>query len=389
MTKIGIDKLGLYTPGQYMDLVDLAKERGVDPNKYTIGIGQNKMAVPGPTQDAVTMGANAANQILDEADKQDISLLILGTESGVDASKAGSLYIQNLLELNPWMRAIEIKEACYGATAGLRMAQDFIAAHPGKKALVIASDIARYGLGTAGEVTQGAGAIAMLITENPRIIALDPDGAYMSESIQDFWRPTYSDTAFARGHYSTEQYIRFFDETWAKYKEITHKNLNDFKAFCFHLPYTKMGLKAFKTVLPEVDVDHQEALLHEFDYSTWYSRQIGNIYTGSVYLSLLSLLENSEDLKAGDQIGIFSYGSGAVGEIFAGELQPGFEQQLHATENQAYLDDRQSLSFKDYEKLFMTTLPTDGSSFATDASQDKGPFYVAGIKDHERLYNKK
>lgn len=148
-----------------MDLVDLAQARGVDPDKFTIGIGQDKQAVPPSSQDVVTMGASAANEFLTPDMKQDIGLIVLGTETGIDASKAGSLYIQQLLNLNPWSRAIEIKEACYGATAGLMLAKDYIATHPGKTALVIASDIARYGLETGGEVTQGAGAIAMLVTE--------------------------------------------------------------------------------------------------------------------------------------------------------------------------------------------------------------------------------
>ena len=42
---VGIDKIGFYTPQQYLDLKDLAQARQVDPNKYLIGIGQSKMAV--------------------------------------------------------------------------------------------------------------------------------------------------------------------------------------------------------------------------------------------------------------------------------------------------------------------------------------------------------
>ena len=39
-----------------------------------------------------------------------------------------------------------------------------------------------------------------------------------------------------------------------------------------------------------------------------YNCYVGNIYTGSLYLSLISLLEN-RDLQAGETIGLFSYGS--------------------------------------------------------------------------------
>ncbi|WP_268870350.1 hypothetical protein [Companilactobacillus nodensis] len=57
---VGIDRLGFYTPKKYIDIVELAEARDVDPNKFTIGIGQSKQAVPDVYQDAVTMAAEAA-----------------------------------------------------------------------------------------------------------------------------------------------------------------------------------------------------------------------------------------------------------------------------------------------------------------------------------------
>ena len=42
----------------------------------------------------------------------------------------------------------------------------------GKSAIVIVSDIAKYDIGSAGEYTQGAGAVAILIKDNPRLLAL-------------------------------------------------------------------------------------------------------------------------------------------------------------------------------------------------------------------------
>lgn len=40
--EIGIDKIGMYTPNQYVDLVELAIHRKIDPDKFTIGIGRIK-----------------------------------------------------------------------------------------------------------------------------------------------------------------------------------------------------------------------------------------------------------------------------------------------------------------------------------------------------------
>ena len=73
---------------------------------------------------------------------------------------------------------------------------------------------------------------------------------------------------------------------------------------------------------------HNKQFTKHFDESAAYSRRVGNIYTASIYLSLISLLDNASDLKAGDRIGMFSYGSGAASEFFSGKLLPGFEDYL-------------------------------------------------------------
>lgn len=75
--KIGIDKIGFYTSNMYVDMTELANARNEDPNKYLIGIGQEKMAVIPPTQDSVTLGANAAFKILTEEDKKQLIWLFL------------------------------------------------------------------------------------------------------------------------------------------------------------------------------------------------------------------------------------------------------------------------------------------------------------------------
>ena len=52
------------------------------------------------------------------------------------------------------------------------------------------------------------------------------------------------------------------------------------------------------------------------DDSLKYSRKMGNCYTASMYVGLSSLLENSKSDLTGKRIGLFSYGSGCVGEFF-------------------------------------------------------------------------
>lgn len=383
---IGIDKIGFYTPHLYVDMNKLAVARNVEPEKFTIGIGQDKMAIPPITQDSVTLAANAALDILDEEDKEHIDFVIFGTESGIDHSKSAAVYVHRLLGLNPNARCIEVKQACYGATAAIQMAKGHIALYPESKVLVLGSDIARYGLNTGGESTQGAGAVAILISADPRIMMLEKDTAYLAADIMDFWRPVYSDKAFVDGKFSNEQYILFFNKVWESYKAKTNRGLNDFEAVCFHLPYTKMGLKALRTILEEGSDADRDRLLENYEISTIYNRIVGNIYTGSLYLSLLSLLERHKELQSGSRIGLYSYGSGAVGEFFSGVLQANYRKHLHIEQHTKLFDSRTEVSVAEYEKIFEKTLPTDGSTIELNVDDDPATICLAGVTENKRQY---
>lgn len=382
---VGIDKIGFYTPDRYLDMVDLAHARGDDPNKYLIGIGQSKQAVIPPTQDVVTMAANAASQILTTATKAEINMVLFGTESGVDNSKATAVYLAHLLGLPANTRAIELKQACYGATAGLQLAADFVRVHPTAKVLVIGADIARYGLRTAGEVTQGGGAVAMLVTADPRILALDTVSSYHTEDVMDFWRPTYRTEALVDGKYSTNVYLDFFKTVWSDYQAQTSRSIADFSAFVFHLPFTKMGRKGLRQILPEATTPQQAALTAAFEASQADNREVGNLYTGSLYLSFLSLLRHGT-LAGGERLGFFSYGSGAEGEFFSGVLQPtyrsGFDEAFLAQQ----LADRQAVSVAEYEAIFQQQLSNDGRDTQLAIGEETAPYYLAGRQQQQRQY---
>ena len=93
MMNIGIDLISFYTPQYFLDLKTLAEARGVDPNKFYTGIGQEKMGLPPPDEDIVTMAASAAEPILEKTRRDDVELLLFATESGVDQSKAAAMFL--------------------------------------------------------------------------------------------------------------------------------------------------------------------------------------------------------------------------------------------------------------------------------------------------------
>ena len=388
MMPIGIDKIGFTTSQYVLNMSDLAQARGEDPEKFSQGLLLNALSIAPVTEDIISLAASAADQILSQEDKEKIDMVLLATESSIDQSKAGAVYIHSLLGIQPFARSLEFKEACYSATAALNYAKLHIEKHPESRVLVLASDIAKYGIGTPGESTQGAGALALLVTKEPRILTFNDDNIAQTRDIMDFWRPNYSTTPFVNGMYSTKQYLDSLKTTWAEYQKRFDRHLSDFAAFCFHIPFPKLALKGLNKIMDKsLTAEKKAQLLENFDASISYSSQVGNIYTGSLYLGFLSLLENSTDLNAGDKIGFFSYGSGAVSEIFSGQLVEGYQDQLK-DKRQQDLDQRQPLSVADYEKLFYEELQLDSAGNCQFQEYLTGPFALTAIKEHQRQYQR-
>ncbi|MCX7669474.1 MAG: hydroxymethylglutaryl-CoA synthase [Anaerolineae bacterium] len=291
---VGIDAIRFYSSHYFLDLRTLAAERGVDAAKYYVGIGQEKMAIPPPDEDIVTMAASAALPIIEREGRDNIELLVFATESGIDQSKAAGVFVHGLLGLPARCRTLEFKQACYSATAALQLASALVARQPHLRALVLAADIARYELGSPGEPTQGCGAVAMLVTANPRILALEPEyGAYTAD-VMDFWRPNYRDQAIVDGKYSTRVYLQALQECWAQYRARSGRGFHDIARFCYHLPFTRMAEKAHERLAKDCGIEMDEVSLQtQIGASLLYNRITGNSYAASLYVGLASLLDLS------------------------------------------------------------------------------------------------
>ena len=383
---LGIETISMYVPRYGLDLRDLAAARGVDPKKYTQGIGQEFMAVPAPDEDVVTMGANAALQALAGVERDAIRTVIFATESGVDQSKAAAIYVHKLLGLSANCRTVEMKQACCSSTSALHFALATVALHPQEKVLLVASDIARYGLGSSGEPTQGGGAVAMVISAKPQVMTLDPQVGYFTEDVMDFWRPNYLDEALVDGKYSIKVYLHALEQAWKHYQEENGAGFEDFGHFCYHLPFSRMGLKAHLHLARlEKSGLSAAALQAQVMPSLAYNRQIGNAYTASLYLGLLSMLETTRAPLAGARVGFFSYGSGCMGAFFSGTVLPGFAAGLPSMRHRELLRDRQRLTVREYEEFYRHRLPENGEMHQT-ARHKTGAFRFAGLDNHRRLY---
>lgn len=384
MSSVGIERISFYTSRYYLDLALLAEKRGIDPNKYLQGLGQEKMAVLPPNEDVVTLAATSAKQALDGIDTASIAMVLIATESGIDQSKALGIWVHHLLSLPKSCRVVELKQACYAGCASLQLALSFIHTHPDKKVLLIATDVAKYGLNTPGEPTQGCGACAMLLSSNATICSIEPEyGAYTSH-VMDFWRPNYREEALVDGKYSTRIYLNALEECWNEYQLASKRTFNDHARYCYHIPFSRMAEKAHERLCKlSIGTNFPEAISD----SLIYSRTLGNSYTASLFIGLASLLEQASGDLSEKRIGLFSYGSGCVAEFFSAKVSTGYQKYLKKELHEELLAKRCALNVSEYEAFYQFRLPQDGSEYQVNPHQC-GAFCLTGIKNHERLYSK-
>lgn len=382
LLSIGIDQVHFYTAQYFLDLKTLAAARGVDADKYIYGLGQEKMGIPPPDEDIVTMAASAALPLKDRGALDGVEALLFATESAIDQSKSAGMFVHGLLGLPQRCRVVELKQACYSATAALRMAMGLVVMKPESKVLVIASDVARYELGSPGESTQGCGAVAFTVSADPRLLAIDPEAGFYAADVMDFWRPNYLTEAQVDGKYSTLIYIKALKAAWEQYAEESGRSLEDFARFCYHIPFTRMAAKAHQKLARGISEEELGRVIGE---SLLYSKVAGNCYSASLYVGLVSLFDHAAEDLSGRRIGLYSYGSGCVGEFFSGVVQPGYRQILFAQAHQAALAARTELTFQQYEDIYHYGIPTDGGKHIFPQYRT-GPFRFAGLDAHKRIY---
>jgi len=389
--QLGIDDLAFATAGRYLDLANLAPVHGVEPAKYTVGLGQDRMSVCAPDEDVVTLAAAAALPLVESLADDELAAIrtvLLATESGIDQSKSAGVYVHRLLGLNPAARVVELKQACYAGTSALQMALALVARNPEQKVLVICSDVARYDVGSSGEPTQGCGAVAMLVTANPRLVAIEPVSGLHTSDVMDFWRPNYRTTAVVDGRLSLRAYTDSLTGAWQDFQAQGGAAFGDIDAFVYHQPFTKMAVKAHAHLTRLVGAPRDAAVMDAQIADTLrYNREIGNSYTASMYIGLASLLDHATEDLAGARIGFFSYGSGAVGELFTGVVQPGYRAHLRAAAHRRLLDERDEVTHAEYARIVAPVNPVDGGDHDVERLT-RGPFRLAAITGHQRVYER-
>ncbi len=406
MVDVGISDVAIYVPPFYLPHEELARARGVPVEKYHQGLGNFRMAVIPNWEDAVTMAANAALQLLEKTGTgpEEIQQLVVSTESGVDHSKPVASFVQGLLNIGSRCRVYEIKHACYGGTAGIVHSMDWVSRNHSadKKALVIMTDIARYAFGSPGEPTQGAGAVALLVERSPTLLSMDTSlNGVFSKDVFDFWRPTGHRVPIVDGKYSIACYLMALEGATSHFRSNCGigkgRLLEEIDYLIYHMPYTNMAKKAHRHLIDieyeDASPDEREQLFEEtfarmVEPGLLGVREVGNIYTGSVYMGLVSLLETEGERVAGKHIGVFSYGSGCGAEFFVCKVKKDIRRIVRGLRFKEQLEKRKPVTFERYVQTYSKSWeeilyhPGEVEGFKNEFTR----FVFVGFKDHKRQY---
>lgn len=357
MIRVGIEKLDLYAGRMMLDAVALGLERGRDRAHLTEQVMVGERSVYPPFEDAVTLAVNAARRLLSPEDLAAIELLVVGSESGVDFGKPISTWVHRFCELSPNCRNFEVKHACYGGTAALKTAAQWVASgvRPGKKALVISTDITRPALETGMDFAAGGCAVAMLVSDTPRVLEIDLDKAgYWTCEIADTFRPT-ARVETGDNQTSLFSYLDALDGALSHYEELAGPlDYNAaFRRHIYHAPFPGMTLQAHRTLLERSDNYDREGLRASFAERVApglaFARRVGTAYGASNFVCLLGLLHSDPDLRPGDRIALFSYGSGCQGEFYGATVGPHALEDTRARAIDRHLDQRLLLTTPQYE----------------------------------------
>lgn len=401
----GIEAASYYVPSLYLEIKNLAEKRGIEPAKLEKGLGLHKMGFPDVHEDAATFAAEALLKLIQDynINPKEISRIYLGTESALDAAKPTASYAMQMVEkvLEKKFRervfrncdVVDMTFACIGAVDALHNSLDFVRANPDKKAVVIASDYAKYELASSGEYTQGGGAVAVLISSKPDLIEIENNWGIATESVFDFFKPRrqfkkedltnapesfpekieiFTDEPVFDGQYSNQCYQDRIREAYDHYKEITglNKPYENWKYLIFHLPYAFHGKRVFTEIyslengLSYETPEEQKAVAKSEEYlqfindkiekSQRASSEIGNMYTASIFMALLSALQtsfNENEELAEQEIGFLGYGSGSKSKVFAGKVSENWKKVVKKWNLFESLKNRTAIDFETYEKL--------------------------------------
>ncbi|CAO3606931.1 unnamed protein product [Cunninghamella blakesleeana] len=362
---VGILAMEMYFPSRYVSQVDMEEYDGVSSGKYTIGLGQEKMAFIDDREDIQSICLTVVQSLMEKYNisYNDIGRLEVGTETIIDKSKSVKTTLMTLFgeHGNTEIEGIDTTNACYGGFSAFSNAVNWIesSSWDGRYAIVIAGDLALYASGAA-RPTSGAGVVAMLLGKDAPIVVERGLRSTHMEHAYDFYKPDmHSEYPVVDGKFSNTCYLRAFDACYTRYMKRLGQKLNkdkpsmdDIDYVVCHSPYAKLVNKSFARAsyndfrldesnekytplqpfgalsyaesLENKDLEKACVGLTKAGYTekvgsaAFVPKQIGNMYTAAVWAGLASLVSEVDYETLNDKrILLYSYGSGLAASMIS------------------------------------------------------------------------
>ena len=411
--KIGIDDISFYIPASRIDLETLKKRR-IKENprlerhlKRALRVtGQRAIRFPGAWEDTATMAATSAYRLLANSKPEDlghIRHIAVGTESSLDHSKPVASYVQGMLQkaglaVPNTLTSFQVQHACAGGTLSMLSVAAQLATCPdkGDSGLVICSDIARYPTYSTAEITQGAGATALKVTSDPRLIELDLSTiGYYSKDVDDFFRPLGSKTAMVKGSYSIQCYKESLEQAFLDHCRRREKTpaqvLKNAGFFAIHTPFRNMPEIAFRDLLSKyLDLDTEAIRAFLYDRGLLDAveavAEIGNLYTGAIYLALaFTLSRRYAEIGrgiVGKEVLVASYGSGSTMTVISGRLAEGAPELIESWNLDSILTETREASIEEYQQWIDGPYAPKNKSRDQDHEENSGSrFTLEAIRE--------
>lgn len=409
---VGISDIGIYLPEPRIDLETVVEHRVAENPRLERHLaraqrttGQRAIRFPSVWEDTATLAASAAHRLITGdpgLDPSRIRYLTVGTESGLDHSKPVSSFVEGMLQsagidLPTSLSSFQVQHACAAGTLSLFSVGAMLQASPrNESGIVMCSDIARYDVRTTAEITQGAGAVALLVEKNPALVEIDlTTQGYCSTDVDDFFRPLGSKAAQVKGTYSMQCYRDTLESAFLDHCERLGQQpaevLEATDLFVLHTPFRNLPEVALRGLLANYlglqDQDARAFLGARGLYDGIDAvADVGNIYTGAMYLSLAFQLYNQfrevGDAIVGKRILFASYGSGNTMTVFAGTVAPQAPEVISRWDLDALLDGFRDASFEEYQTWINGPYVSAGRA---DSPDEVGPdhplFYLDTIRD--------
>jgi hydroxymethylglutaryl-CoA synthase len=301
----GIISYGFYIPWYRINIDDIARVWGKNPEDIKRSLNIQEKTVAGIDEDSLTMAYEAASQAINKTSqkKDEINLVLFGSETHPYAVNPASTILAEFLGLGNHYLAYDTEFACKAGTGAMISALGMVESGRAKTALVVASDKATGRPHDALEYTAAAGATAFLIGDKKVALKILDQTTFSSDT-PDFWRREGIRYPSHGGRFSGKpSYFSHIKQASQLLLEKNEIRPEDFQYAVFHMPNGKFPIQVARS-LGFIEKQYKQSLIIP---------QFGNPYTASALMGLVAVLEKA---KAGDKIFFCSYGSGAGADAF-------------------------------------------------------------------------